>query len=360
MRFAAEVLEAQAREVLVVWGVPEDCARTAATAMVYADLAGIDSHGISMLPTYEVLHGSGQLVAGARPQVVRRSGATALLDAGGGLGHPAGVVAMEMAAESALEHGIAAVSVRNSHHFGAAGYYARLAADRGLVGLVTTSARTVCVPPTRAAVPRLATNPIAFAAPGRRNRPLLLDMSTSTVAVNKVRVHGYTGRPLPSGWVVDGGGAPVTDPVAAMDIIRSGRTGGLTALGGTADMSSHKGYGLALMVHVLSATLCGASFAAARGPDDPEDIGHFFLALDPRAFREDGAFEEDLDDALDLLRRTPPTDPELPVLVPGDPEEAAREHREREGVPIADALHRQLREVCARAGAPFLLDPGTQ
>lgn len=356
MRCAAGTLEAQTLAVLLAWGLPPDCAETAAAAMIHADLTGIDSHGISMLPMYEGLRDRGDLVPTARPTTVRDTTVTAVIDAGGGLGHPAAMAAMHLAADKAQAHGVGVVSVRNSHHFGAAGQYAAVAAERGLIGLVTTSARSVSVVPTRATVSMLPTNPIAFAAPARRNPPFLLDMSTSTVAVNKIKVYGYDERPLPPGWVLDGDGTPVQDPNRALRLVQSPGPGGLTPLGGTAELSSHKGYGLAMMVQILSATLCGAAFAAAGAEGEPVDIGHFFLALDPAAFREDGRFEDDLDDALDLLRATPPADPQRPVLIPGDPEALAREQRLRDGVPLSDVLVDQLREICGRAGTPFLLD----
>jgi LDH2 family malate/lactate/ureidoglycolate dehydrogenase len=354
--FPVATLEAQIRAVLQAWGFPPDSAGTAAAAMVHADVSGIDSHGISMLPMYEQLRDRGELVPTARATTVRDATVTAVIDAGGGLGHPAAVAAMRLAVEKARAHGVGVVSVRNSQHFGAAGQYAALATEHGLIGLVTTSARTLSVVPTRGALPRLGTHPIAFAAPARRNGPFLLDMSTSTVAVNKIKVYGYHDRPLPAGWVLDGAGTPVQDPEEGMRLVQSPGAGGLTPLGGTGEMSSHKGYGLAVMVQILSATLCGAAFAAAREDGEPIDIGHFFLALDPAAFREDGRFEDDVDDVLDLLRATPPADPERPVLVPGDPEATARDQRLREGIALSDVLVEQLRQICARAGAPFLLD----
>lgn len=360
MRFTAQLLEQQTHTVLTEWGLPSDAADTAAAVIVDADLAGIDSHGISMLPTYEQLRAGGTLALAERPRTVRETETTVVLDAGGGLGHPVAVAAMGMACDRAEAGGVGVACVRNSHHFGATGYYASLAAARGLVGLVTTSARTVCVTPTRGRLPRLATNPLAFAAPARRNRPLVVDMSTSTVAVNKVKVYGYSGRQLPEGWVLDGDGEPVHDPNDAMRLLRASEVGGLTPLGGTPEMSSHKGYGLSLMVQVLSATLCGAAFAALREPGAPEDIGHFFLALSPSAFREPGGFEGDMDTLIDVLRATPPVDPAFPVLVPGDPEALSREQRQRDGVPVPEALHAQLRGVCRRVGVPFLLDAPAQ
>jgi LDH2 family malate/lactate/ureidoglycolate dehydrogenase len=356
VRFPAGLLEQQARAVLVAWGAPEDTAATVAAVMVDADLSGIDSHGVSMLPGYERLRAQGELALDARPTTVRSNDVTALVDAGGGLGHAVAVAAMEQACSKAAEHGVGAVAVRNSHHFGATGYYARLAADNRLIGLVTSTARTVAVVPTRGTAPRLPTNPLAFAAPAGRHGPFVLDMSTSTVAVNKVKVHGYAARPLPEGWVLDGAGRSVRDPAEAMVVLRESDEGGLTPLGGTADLASHKGYGLAVMVQVLAATLCGASFAALRAPGTPADIGHFFLALDPAAFRDPDEFARDMDELIEELRATPPADPALPVLVAGDPEATAREERARDGVPVPEALRTQLREVSERAGVAFLLD----
>src|SRR5438309_9588182 len=198
--------------------------------------------------------------------------------------------------------------------------------------MVTSATRSIAVVPTRAAVPVLGTNPIAFAAPARRNAPFLLDMATSTVANNKIKVHELNGRPLPPGWVVDERGRTVTDPTSALQIIYDKKGGGgQTPLGGTAEMSSHKGYGLALMAHILGGTLSGASFSPIRvktqKPSDPDRLGHFFLAIDPKVFRPEGAFEDDLDAVIDVLHGTPPIDPQQPVLVPGDPEAESRERR---------------------------------
>jgi LDH2 family malate/lactate/ureidoglycolate dehydrogenase len=184
-------------------------------------------------------------------------------------------------------------------------------------------------------------------------------MSTSTVAQNKVKVYDLQGRPLPPGWVLDEHGQPVTDSARAMELVTVTLTGGITALGGTAEMSSHKGYGLAMMVHILSATLAGASFTPIRrrtqGRGDPDDIGHFFMAIDPTVFRENGAFEADLDDAIDILHAARPTDAAEPVLVAGDPEAIARQERLRDGIPIPAALAARIRAICDRCGAPFLL-----
>jgi LDH2 family malate/lactate/ureidoglycolate dehydrogenase len=266
---------------------------------------------------------------------------------------------MELAVEKALASGVGAVSVFNSHHFGAAGYYALLAAEKGCVGLVTSSTRDFKVIPTRSAVPMLGTNPLAFAAPAGRNPPFVLDMSTSTAAANKVKVYDFLGRPVPPGWVVDERGEPVTDPGLAMEYAWRSAGGGLTPLGGSPDGASHKGYGLSVMVQLLSSALSGGSFSPVRKrtqrDGDPDNIGHFLLALDPAAFRPEGEFEADVDAVGDELRAARPLDPARPVLVAGDPEEQARAERARAGVPVAPALAEAIRGVCERCSAPFLL-----
>jgi LDH2 family malate/lactate/ureidoglycolate dehydrogenase len=124
-------------------------------------------------------------------------------------------------------------------------------------------------------------------------------------------------------------------------------------------MSSHKGYGLSVMVQILSATLSGASFTPIRrrtqGRGDPDDIGHFFMALDPKAFREEGEFEDDLDAVIDVLHASAPTDAAEPVLVAGEPEALARAERSRTGIPVPEALATRIRAICARTGAPYVL-----
>jgi LDH2 family malate/lactate/ureidoglycolate dehydrogenase len=359
MLVRAATIHRQISAVLAAWGMPPDVVRTAADVMTDTDLAGIDSHGISMLMLYEEALGLDQLNLTPRPRVVRETPVTALVDGDAGLGHVAAVFGMELAIAKAEAAGVGIVCVRNSTHFGAAGCYAAMASRRGLLGLVTCTTRGNPVLPTRSAVPVLGTNPIAFAAPTRRNRPFLLDMSTSTVAQNKVKVYEFEHRPLPAGWVLDESGTPVTDSVRAMEVVTVTYTGGITALGGTAEMSSHKGYGLGVMVQILSATLAGATFTPIRkrtqGRGDPDDIGHFLMALDPKVFREAGAFEDDLDDVIDVLHEARPTNPEEPVLVAGDPEARAREERSRSGIPIPAALAEKIRAICERCGAPFLL-----
>jgi LDH2 family malate/lactate/ureidoglycolate dehydrogenase len=327
--------------------------------MVETDLRGVDSHGISMLPTYDQEFRQGRLNMRPVFKTVRDAPAMALVDADASLGHPVSTYAMNLAVDKCLVTGVAVVSVFNSHHFGAAGCYSKIAAERGVIGMVTSATRGITLVPTFAAEPIMGTNPLAFAAPARRNPPFQLDMATTTVAAGKVKVYKLNHKPVPSGWVVDGDGRPVTNEDQAFQHVFAQPEGGITPLGGTRDLGSHKGYGLAVMVHILAGTLAGASFSPLRNrtqrPFDPHNIGHFFMAIDPRAFREDGAFEEDLDQVIDVLHAAKRADPAQPVLVAGDPEMLTRRERLENGVPIPDELMEQLRGVVSRAGVPFVL-----
>ncbi|MEQ9641945.1 MAG: Ldh family oxidoreductase [Alphaproteobacteria bacterium] len=356
-RLSAELVAGQIDAVMRTWDMPDEARADAVEIMVETDLRGIDSHGISMLPIYGRGRADGFLNMTARPTVVRDRPAMAVLDNGGGLGYHAGKRAMAMAVDKAKQIGIGAVAVRNSNHFGAAGAYALRAAEAGCIGIVTTNALNRALVPTRSKQKLFGTNPIAFAAPARDERPFVLDMATTTVAVGKLKLKWLAGLPMPAGWVVDGDGQPETDATRAFGAEqRVADDIGLTPLGGLAETSSHKGYGLSAMVEILSATLSGATFIATRFASGQQttDIGHFFMAIDPAAFREPGEFEADMDEMIRTLRGLTPVDPAEPVLVPGDPEAISVADRKRNGVPIPDKLWAQVRDLCADCGAPFI------
>jgi LDH2 family malate/lactate/ureidoglycolate dehydrogenase len=361
MRVFPQQMRRQLVSVFRAWGMSEPHAETTAEMMVETDLRGVDSHGIAMLPTYDREFRNGRLNMRPVFKTVRDGPAMALIDADASLGHPVSVRAMNLAVDKCGVTGVAVVSVLNSHHFGAAACYSRIAAERGVIGMVTSATRGVTMVPTFAAEPVLGTNPLAFAAPARRNPPFQLDMATTTVAAGKVKVHKLNHRPLPPGWVVDGDGQPVTDVEEAFRYVFERPEGGITPLGGTRELGSHKGYGLAVMVHILGATLSGGSFSPIRNrtqrTSDPHNIGHFFLAIDPRAFRADGEFEDDLDQVIDVLHNARRADPAQPVLVAGDPEMETRTERLQAGVPIPDDLMEQVRAVVKTAGVPFVLAP---
>lgn len=355
----AEPLLAFTQDILLAWGMRPEDAKTTAELLVETDLRAIDSHGVSMLPMYERMREQGTLNMRPARTLVRDTPVLALIDADRGLGHPIAREAMLLACDKAAQSGVGIVGVRNSHHFGATGLYAELAARRGMLGLVTSSTSVAGVIPTRGADPLLGTNPIAFAAPAQHHEPFVLDMSTSTVAVNKVKVYALNDKPLPTGWVVSGQGRPVVDSAEALAMCHAQRDGGLMPLGGDVDTGGHKGYGLSVMVQILSSALTGGSFSPVRnrqasGPV-PHNIGHLFLAIDPNAFREAGAFERDVDEVIEVLTGSRPVDSARPVQVAGDPERAARRERERSGIPMPETLLAQLRAIAGNAGVPYAL-----
>ena len=321
--------------------------------LLWADLRGIDSHGIALLPLYDEFRRAGKLTLNPEIKLVRETPATGLIDGGGGLGHYPSFKAMKLAMEKCAASGVGCVAVRNSNHYGAAGAYAMLAAERGFIGLSTTSVWRPTVVPTFGAEPVFGTNPIAFAAPAGRHPPFCLDMATSTVALGKIKLAALQSKAINPGWAVDARGNPVSNAADAL------KHGYMTPLGGSPEMSSHKGYGLAAMVEILSTVLPGAFFATTRSQRHPEadrhNVGHFFLALNPQAFRGEGEFEDDLDDLIDALRATKRIDEAQPVLVPGDPEQACHAERSRNGIPVPAALAETIRGICEGSGAAYLL-----
>ena len=341
LRFSAETLRAQILAVFGAWGMSPGDAEAAVEVMVETDLSGIDSHGIGMLPHYQRIYAEGTLNPRPDTKVLNDRPSTALVDADHGLGHPASVLAMKLAIEKAKATGVGVVGVTRSNHYGAAGWYAQMASKEGLIGLSLTNSSALAVPLFGKAA-MLGTNPIAFAAPAVENPDFLLDMATTTVAYGKVSIARREGKVLPVGWALNADGRPETDAQVASDERR------LSPLGGTRPLGGHKGYGLATMVEILCATLTGADLSAKQ-------TGHFFLVIDPGSFRE--GFREEMDELLNRLRDTPRADPDVPVLIPGDPEYAAHKKRLVEGIPVTDTLQGEVRAAAEACGAPFLLLP---
>jgi len=346
---SAARLGEQVGTILQAWGVSAEHRAVIIERMLYADLHGIDSHGCCMLPFYQRLRTEGRLNPTPRIEVVHETATTALLDGGGGLGHVPATLAMEHAIAKCRATGIAAVAVRNSGHFGAAGAYARMATEHGLIGIATTSTPTPSVVPTFGRDALLGTNPIAFAAPAARNPPFLLDMATSAASLGKLVEHWRTGRRIPNGWALDARGRSTTNGRIAAE----GRR--LAPLGGDAKHGGHKGYGLAAMVEILSTVLPGVPLADT-GSAGRASVGHFLLAIDPGCFRRDGGFAGDLDQLIDRLHAAPPLETTEPVLVPGDPEYQIVARRRAEGIPLTKSVLEGIRGVARASGVPFVLD----
>ena len=363
-RFEAQLLKKQVVSILTAWGMALKEADIASTVMIETDLRGVDSHGINMLRQYEETFKRGALNIKAQTKIIRDRSTTALLDADRGLGHPVSVQAMEMAINKAESHDVGIVCVKNSHHFGAAGYYAEIAARQGFIGIVTTSTRGISMVPTRGTQPVLGTNPFAFAAPAGKYDPLVLDFATTVAAVNKVKVRKLRELQLPDGWVNDGDGRTIFDPNEAIRIFDNKSFGGLNPVGGIGEtLGGHKGYGLAVFSHILSGAMPGASFSPVRvknsKTDTPDDLGHYFQAINPESFRTKEEYENDIEVVIETLRSVKPRDPDKPVLVPGEPEQISRKDRQKNGIPVNRNLRHLIKEITQNAGVEYLLTNNT-
>lgn len=335
--------------VLMAMKMPRTAADVTARLMVRTDLRGVDSHGIGMLPKYVEWWRDGYLVLDAEPAVVQDTGATALFDAGKCLGHYVSTLAMTRAIEKARAHGIGIATVRNSSHFGAAANYSMMALEHGLIGLSTTNMPTPAAVPTFGRKAMLSTNPISFAAPAGRQAPFVLDMATTTVAVGKLVIASRWGHPIPAGWALDERGQPTTDPAVALAHRK------LSPLGGSRELGGHKGYGLGVMVDILSGVLNGAVYGNVSERSDMKDrrvhnAGHCFAAIDPARFRPIEEFRRDMDDMIEALKSSPRAEGQERIYVAGEPEFESEQRRRRDGIPLAPALVVQCNEIARALG----------
>ena len=284
-----DVVESFMMDVFMALGVPEADARISTEVLISSDLRGITSHGVARLKYYYDRIAAGIQFPVTEMQIVRETEATALVDGHHGMGHVIARRSMRLAMGKARDCGVGAVAVRNSTHFGIAGYYPLMAAKEGMIGLAVTNARP-SIAPTFSTDPMLGTNPIAFAAPSDMPYPFCFDGATSIIQRGKVEVHARAEKPTQEGWVVDAEGNTLTDARTILEKF-GGETAALLPLGGAGELlGGHKGYGLATIVEILSASLSGGAFLkdllgfAPDGSQRPFMVGHFFLAIDVEHF----------------------------------------------------------------------------
>jgi ureidoglycolate dehydrogenase (NAD+) len=340
-----ESLTASTVAALRALDVDQRDAAFVADVLVTTDAWGVHTHGVKNLFGYLRRLRAGGIVASARPRLERRGGAWGVVDGQSGLGHVAAGDAMRHAIGMAEQHGIGIVTVRDSGHFGAAGYYAWMAAREGLVGLcMSNDVPTVAAPRSRSAV--LGSNPIAYALPAKRHRPVLFDISTAAVAGGKVYQAIARGESIPSTWLLDRTGKPTTDPSEFLE------GGALQPAAG------HKGYGFALLIEALSGALSGASMTTRIGnwmwgdASASTDHGAAFIAIDAASI-SGGGFSEGVSDLIDEMTTAEPTDPEAPVLVPGQLEWAAYDDAMAEGLVLPVDVLERLELVTDLAGVGF-------
>ncbi|MBI4299762.1 MAG: Ldh family oxidoreductase [Chloroflexi bacterium] len=310
-------------------GLPSEDAVIAAEVMVHGDLMGIDSHGVAHLGThfgYAPGLRNGTIKANPQIRVVHETPSTALIDGDGGLGLVVAHRAMEIAIAKAAQVGVGAVAVTNSRHYGAALHYAMMALPHDMIGISMTNT-VPSVLPTFGRERMLGTNPISVAAPAGQEPPFLLDMATSVVAGGKLELARRKGELIPFGWAVDKDGKPTNDPF----VTRQG--GGLLPLGSTPELSSYKGYGLAVLVDILCGVLSGMGYSTMLSRTTGE-MGHFFAAFRIDAFRPAADFKAMMDEMMRALRATPPVEGAERVLVPGEKEAEAERERLAKGIPL--------------------------
>jgi L-2-hydroxycarboxylate dehydrogenase (NAD+) len=326
-------------------GAPGDIAADVAELLIASDLRGIASHGTARLAQYVKLAEARVMDPEGRPRLERDKAALSLFDGRNGFGHHSGRVAIDHAIERARDSGAAIAVVRNSNHYGIAGWYAMRAASAGMIGMSLTNTSPL-VAPTRARASMLGTNPIAVAAPAGRYGMLVLDMATSTIPRGRIEVAARRGESLPAGWAIGPDGAPATTPDEAL-------AGSLQPLGGEESTAGYKGYGLALIVELFTGILGGAAF----GPNiislfstaGKSDLGQFYMAIDPDAIGDSGAFVGRLEMLLDQLTAAPLIpDAPGPVLYPGQPEAEKARRQEREGIVIDREHYDSLRMLADR------------
>ncbi len=335
-------------------GVPDDHARIAAEILIAADLRGISSHGIIRLHSYygsRILEG---LLDPKTPfEIVRETPTTLLLDGANGLGMVVGHYGMSRAIQKAHKAGVAFVTVRNSNHFGIAGYYAMMALQHDMIGICFTNAQPL-VAPTYGRSRMLGTNPIAVAAPAQDQRPYVLDMATSIVPIGKITVYDKAGESIPEGWGIDRDGNVTTDPKEVL------QGGALLPLGGTDLMRGYKGYGLGLLVDIFSGVLSGAAFGADVGGvlkmNAPANVGHFFAAVHIDAFRDPQEFKADLDRLIQMMKDAPKAAGQERIYIHGEKEFELTEKNLRDGVPLLTEVVKGLREAGEQVGVPFDLE----
>ena len=328
--------------------VPEEDANIAADVLVTADLRGIESHGVARLRSCVDRLRNGVSVARPSVRVVSETPATALIDAGAGMGQPVSYRAMVMAIEKARQVGAGFVTVRNSNHFGIAGYYAAMALEHDCIGMSMTTANVNLVP-THGRQPMLGTNPIAVAAPAGREPAFVLDMATSVVARGKLEVYDRLDKCLPAGWAADEAGRPVTDAARAQEGAGKDAGWGLLPLGGAGELlGGHKGYGLAMVVEILCGLLSGAAYAdlvypkTAEGEPLPSGIGQFFGAWRVDGFRPADQFKTDMDDLQRRLKDAPKADGQSRIYIHGEKEYEEARRRTAEGIPLGGAVMADL------------------
>ncbi len=356
LRFKKEDLLAYVVKYMDKLGVPQEDAEIVGDVLLSADIRGTDSHGLIRLSTYYGSRLKGGYINPLTPiSIISETDTTALIDGGNGCGQVASYKAMKICIEKAKKANVSVVTVNHSDHYGIAAYYAMMALEEDMIGIsMTNSQPLVACTYGKSAI--LGTNPIAVAAPSYKEYPYVLDMATSTVPIGRVRVFDKKGEKLPLGWAIDDDGELTDDPAK----VKAGGPGALTALGGTEIMKSYKGYGLALLVEILCATLAGGLNLTEVGfPHEPREAGtsHFFMAININAFRPVIDFKKQMDHMIQMLKDSPKVSGQDRIYIAGEKEFDNAKYNEENGVPVIAPVIEDLKNDGQKMGIPFDLQP---
>ncbi len=343
-------------DAFVGHGVPEADARICADVLLESDRRGIESHGCNRFKPIYI----DRIVAGiqnpvTKIDVLKETPTTAVLDANDGMGMVASHRAMEMALDKAQKCGLAMIAVRNSTHYGIAGYWTTMATKRDMIGLTGTNARP-SIAPTFGVENMLGTNPLTVGFPTDEDFPFMFDCATSITQRGKIEYYARAGQDTPAGMVIGRDGKPMTDSPQILKELSAGRAA-LAPLGGIGEeLGGHKGYGFATVVEVLSAALQAGSFLRALNDKDAEGkwkagrLGHFFLVIDPEAFLGAASFKKTCGDILRALRASIRAPGEERIYTAGEKEYLCWLDRKDKGVPVGPAVQREVVEIRNRLG----------
>ncbi|MCP3966899.1 MAG: Ldh family oxidoreductase [Lentisphaerae bacterium] len=348
-----ETMAAFMRDVFIGVGVPEEDAAICADVLIAADKRGIDSHGIGRLkPIYIDRINLGIQNPVTEFEIVREGPTTAVVDGHDGMGQVIAKRAMQMAIDKAKKFGMGMVAVRNSTHYGIAGYYPLMAIENDMIGITGTNARP-SIAPTFGVENMLGTNPLTFGMPSDENFPFFLDCATSISQRGKIEVYDRAGKDLPPGWVIGENGKTRTDTHQILQDLVKG-TAALTPLGGIGeDGGGYKGYGYAAVVEILSAALQqGAFLKGLLGFDEdgnrcPYRLGHFFIAIDINAFCDPADFKKTTGEILRAMRSSRKAPGCDRIYTAGEKEHDAWLFRKDKGVPVNPALQKHMTELKA-------------
>jgi len=347
-----EIVENFMIKVLMKAGIPEGDARIVGDVLLQADKLGFDSHGVNRLKSiYLDRIKEGILNPVTNYKIIKEGPTTAVLDGQNGMGHVIAFNAMKMAIEKAKKFGMGMITVRNSSHFGFAGYYPLMAVKENMIGICGTNARP-SIAPTFGVENMLGTNPMTFGIPSDETFPFLLDCATSITQRGKVELYAREGKDLPKGWVIDQNGDSKTNSSEVLKDLISDQAA-LTPLGGVGEETAgYKGYGYATVVEILSAALQqGAYLKMLVGLEDgkkvPYRVGHFFIAIDINAFTEPEDFKKTTGNILRELRASKKMPGQNRIYTAGEKEHDTWLNRKDKGVPFNHELLEEFRRLCS-------------